>query len=272
MSFVKFTNTINLDRSKIEVVCSSTQGKMSTKTKTITALVNNDPRERARVESRRWPSCGPSPYFYNRIVLARNYLSKEEVFQVFVGMSNQTATKLFNNLAHIALSENPAMYATLPQEIDSLLSVVTLKGRGVDVCSGTGSISKYLESRLSPTCPIVYNIDIVNRGLHVKRVVDILEYDLVHDSFDFLIFSPPFEQSDAFITWALRQNLDVTCIHLSGGWESVDYRYRLVLRLAEEGRLIKIRAGKNVWIVIFKNPDIMNEHVATGSLTMVPCV
>eukprot|EP00854_Cymbomonas_tetramitiformis_P007168 gene7168-8547_t len=39
---------------------------------------------------------------------------------------------------------------------------------------------------------------------------------------------------------------------------SIEYRHNLILRLSEEKRLLKIRAGKkNIWIVVFKSADLM---------------
>ncbi|KAK3265952.1 hypothetical protein CYMTET_14867 [Cymbomonas tetramitiformis] len=133
-----------------------------------------------------------------------------------------------------------------------------------------GSIRTHLASK-RPELPLIANIDIVNRGRHVDRVIDILSCNLVRDEFYYLIFSPPFEQADCFITWALRQNLCITCIHLSGGWDSVDYRHAFILRLSNEHRLVKIRAGKdNVWIVIFRTAALMTEHVP-GPLSWLAC-
>eukprot|EP00854_Cymbomonas_tetramitiformis_P004096 gene4096-5073_t len=164
-------------------------------------------------------------------------------------------------LTAIAADKNPPLYVTHDFELKSLLDVVTLEERGVDVCCSEGSIQEYLKSE-RPALPPVINIDIVNRGGHVDQVEDILGCDLVHGAFYYLIYSPPFEQSDCFITWALRQNLCITCFHLSGGWDSIDYRHALILRLSNDGRLVKIRAGKhNIWIVVFKTAALMTKHV-----------
>jgi hypothetical protein len=171
----------------------------------------------------RTPSRSPTARRLRRLArinaLANSLVQPEESSLLMMpGMDRARRTRLSNLRERVA--RQPECHPTDPAEVYILARFVHLSGLGYDACAGTCNLARTAE--LASTGTLVVHTADIDEESHegLDSYGDSLNTSLPVNTYDFILFSPPFVLLDMFLVWALRQPVQAVIVQAAGDYWS----------------------------------------------------